>query len=119
MKPRIKVITLAVSDLERSLAFYRDGMGLPTKGIIGQEFEDGAVVFVNMNDDLIFALFPEVSYWLRWLKAAALKPDVGLLAKASLPSKTPRKPMQGLGAMTPAVAAWNLDELPRERIEVA
>jgi catechol 2,3-dioxygenase-like lactoylglutathione lyase family enzyme len=58
MKPRIKVLTLGVSDLERSLAFYRDGMGLPTKGIIGQEFEDGAVVFFNMNDDLILALYP-------------------------------------------------------------
>jgi catechol 2,3-dioxygenase-like lactoylglutathione lyase family enzyme len=52
MRPRIKVLTLAVRDLEESLAFYRDGMGLPTQGIIGTEFEDGAVVFFNMNDDL-------------------------------------------------------------------
>ncbi|HEX7635772.1 MAG TPA: VOC family protein, partial [Noviherbaspirillum sp.] len=42
MKPRIKVITLGVDDLNRSLAFYRDGLGLPTEGIIGTEFEDGA-----------------------------------------------------------------------------
>lgn len=61
MKPRIKVITLGVDDLERSLGFYRDGMGLPTKGIIGTEFEDGAVVFFDMNDDLILALFPRTS----------------------------------------------------------
>jgi len=61
MKPRIKVLTLAVADLERSLAFYRDGMGLPTKGIIGQEFEDGTVVFFHMNDDLILALYPAAS----------------------------------------------------------
>jgi catechol 2,3-dioxygenase-like lactoylglutathione lyase family enzyme len=61
MRPRIKVLTLSVSNLERSLAFYRDGMGLPTKGIIGQEFEDGAVVFINMNDDLILALYPAAS----------------------------------------------------------
>lgn len=53
MKPRISVITLSVDDLERSLAFYRDGMGLPTKGIVGEEFEDGAVVFYEMNDNLI------------------------------------------------------------------
>jgi catechol 2,3-dioxygenase-like lactoylglutathione lyase family enzyme len=33
MNPRINVITLAVADLEKSLAFYRDGLGLPTKGI--------------------------------------------------------------------------------------
>jgi len=50
MKPRIKVLTLDVSALERSLVFYRDGMGLPTRGIIGTEFEDGAVVFFAMNE---------------------------------------------------------------------
>jgi catechol 2,3-dioxygenase-like lactoylglutathione lyase family enzyme len=46
MKPLIKIVTLGVSDLEKSLAFYRDGMGLPTQGIIGTEFEDGAAVFL-------------------------------------------------------------------------
>ena len=61
MKPRIKVFTLGVDNLEKSLAFYRDGMGLPTEGITGTEFEDGAVVFFNMNDDLILALYPRVS----------------------------------------------------------
>jgi catechol 2,3-dioxygenase-like lactoylglutathione lyase family enzyme len=61
MRPRIKVITLAVGDLEKSLAFYRDGMGLPTQGIIGTEFEDGAVAFFNMNDDLILALYPKAA----------------------------------------------------------
>jgi uncharacterized protein len=61
MKSRIKVLTLAVRDLERSLAFYRDGMGLPTNGIIGQQFEDGAVVFFNINEDLILALYPATS----------------------------------------------------------
>ena len=30
MKPRITVITIAVDDQERSLRFYRDGLGLPT-----------------------------------------------------------------------------------------
>jgi hypothetical protein len=58
MKPRIKVLTLGVDDLERSLAFYRDGMGLETKGITGQQFENGAVVFFYLNDDLILALWP-------------------------------------------------------------
>ena len=42
MKPRITFITLGVSDLEKSVAFYRDGMELPTEGITGTEFEDGA-----------------------------------------------------------------------------
>jgi uncharacterized protein len=61
MKPRIKVLTLGVSDLERSLAFYRDGMGLPTEGIIGQEFAEGAVVFFHLNEDLTLALYPTAS----------------------------------------------------------
>ena len=61
MRPRIKIITLGVSDLGKSLAFYRDGMGLATEGIIGTEFEYGAVVFFNMNDDLILALWPKQS----------------------------------------------------------
>jgi len=43
MKPRIAVITIGVDDLERSLKFYRDGLGLRTEGIIGTELEHGAV----------------------------------------------------------------------------
>jgi catechol 2,3-dioxygenase-like lactoylglutathione lyase family enzyme len=61
MKPRVRVLTLAVGDLEQSLAFYRDGLGLPTDGIVGQQFEDGAVVFFSMNDDLVLALYPTAS----------------------------------------------------------
>ncbi len=45
MKPRISVVTLGVADLEQSLAFYRDGLGLPTEGIVGREFDHGAVAF--------------------------------------------------------------------------
>ena len=61
MKPRIKLITLAVDDLERSLRFYRDGLGLETKGIVGKQFEYGAVVDIHLNDDLILALWPATS----------------------------------------------------------
>ena len=61
MKPFIKVITLAVEDLERSLAFYRDGMCLETEGIIGTEFEHGAVVFFHLRSGLILALWPKAS----------------------------------------------------------
>lgn len=61
MKPRIKVITLGVGNLENALHFYRDGLGLKTEGIVGTEFEEGAVVFFHMNDDLILALYPKVS----------------------------------------------------------
>ena len=61
MKPRITVITLAVDDLERSLRFYRDGLGLATEGIIGTEFEHGAVVFIDLQPGLKLALWPRAS----------------------------------------------------------
>ncbi len=61
MKPRITVLTLGVSDLEKSLAFYRDGLGLPTEGIVGQEFEYGAVAFFNLQNCLMLALWPRAS----------------------------------------------------------
>ena len=61
MKPHITVITLGVDDLERSVAFYRDGLGLATKGIIGTEFENGAVAFFNLQGGLKLALWPRRS----------------------------------------------------------
>ena len=57
MKLRITVITLGVDDLERSLAFYRDGMGLATEGIIGEEFEHGAVAFFDLQSGLKLAIW--------------------------------------------------------------
>ena len=59
MKPRISVITLGVADLEHSLAFYRDGLGLPTDGIVGREFEHGAVAFFDLAGGLKLALWAE------------------------------------------------------------
>ena len=61
MNPKITVITLGVDDLERSLAFYRDGLGFSTDGIIGQEFEFGAVVFIQLQPGLRLALWPRKS----------------------------------------------------------
>lgn len=61
MKPRISVITLGVDSLERTLAFYRDGLGWPTKGIVGLEFEHGAVVFFDLQPGLKLALFARAS----------------------------------------------------------
>jgi hypothetical protein len=61
MKPRISVITLGVDSLERALAFYRDGLGWPTKGIVGREFEHGAVVFFDLQPALKLALFARAS----------------------------------------------------------
>ncbi len=61
MKPRISMITLGVDDLERSLHFYRDGLGLPTEGIIGTEFEQGAVVFFDLQAGVKLALWSRKS----------------------------------------------------------
>jgi uncharacterized protein len=61
MKPRITILTLGVSDLDKSLAFYRDGLGLPTDGIVGQEFEHGAVAFFQLQHGLMLALWPRTS----------------------------------------------------------
>ena len=61
MKARINLITLAVDDLERSLRFYRDGLGLPSAGIVGQEFEYGAVAFFELQHGLKLALWPRRS----------------------------------------------------------
>lgn len=61
MKPRITLITICVDDLERSLRFYRDGLGLKTEGIIGTEFEYGAVAFFDLQGGLKLAIWPRKS----------------------------------------------------------
>lgn len=64
MQPSIGAITLAVSDLDASLAFYRDGLGLPTSGITGTQFTgsetepDGRVAMFNLAGGLILSLYP-------------------------------------------------------------
>ena len=64
MTPRISVITLGVNDLEQALAFYRDGLGLPTAGMIATEFTgdephpSGAIVLFHLHNGVIIALYP-------------------------------------------------------------
>jgi catechol 2,3-dioxygenase-like lactoylglutathione lyase family enzyme len=57
VKARITVLTAGVDDLERSLRFYRDGLGLPTQGIIGTQFEHGAVAFFELQGGLKLAVW--------------------------------------------------------------
>lgn len=63
MRPKVFFITLAVDDLERSVAFYRDGLGWPTEGITGSQFHDevtgadGTIAFVNLEDGLLLGLY--------------------------------------------------------------
>ena len=63
MHPRLNFINLAVQDLEKSLIFYRDGLGLPTEGIIGREFHDditgaeGTIAFFELQGNLMLGLY--------------------------------------------------------------
>lgn len=61
MKPRLSVLTLGVDDLERSLRFYRDGLGFRTPGVVGREFEHGAVAFFDLQPGLKLAIWPRES----------------------------------------------------------
>ena len=63
MRAKIFFITLAVADLERSVAFYRDGLGWPTEGIVGREFHDqltgadGTIAFFTLDGGLLLGLY--------------------------------------------------------------
>ena len=61
MKPRITLITVGVDDLEKAVRFYRDGLGLKTEGIVGTQFEHGAVAFFDLQAGLKLALWPRAS----------------------------------------------------------
>jgi len=76
MQPRITILTLGVDDLDTAVRFYRDGLGLPTQGIIGTEFEHGAVAFFELAGGLQLALWPRTS----------IAADIGL--EVSPPSAT-------------------------------
>jgi uncharacterized glyoxalase superfamily protein PhnB len=73
VNPHITVLTLGVDDLERAVLFYRDGLRFNTRGIIGREFENGAVAFFNLQSGLKLALWPRKS----------LSADSGLPVQAS------------------------------------
>ncbi len=77
MKPYISVITLAVNDLEQSLKFYCEGLGLHSEGILGQEYEYGAVAFIELQSDVKLALWPQQS----------IQHDTGLELSAMCPTQ--------------------------------
>jgi uncharacterized protein len=64
VKPRIHVITLAVADLHRALEFFRDGLGLPTRGVVATQFKGdetspaGAIAMFHLDGGLILAVYP-------------------------------------------------------------
>jgi uncharacterized protein len=77
VKPRITLITLGVDDLERAVRFYRDGLGLSTEGIVGTQFEYGAVAFFDLQAGLKLALWPR----------ASLAHDAGIAVSARSPTE--------------------------------
>ncbi len=58
MQDHVTVLTLGVDDLERSMKFYRDGLGLPTRGLMGTEWEHGTIALFDLQGKLKLALFP-------------------------------------------------------------
>ena len=67
MEPRISIITLGVTDLQRSVEFYRDGLGLP---------------LVDENTESI-AFFQNRGTWLALYLREALAEDVGIATEGS------------------------------------
>ena len=67
MEPRISIITLGVTDLPRSVEFYRDGLGLP---------------LVDENTESI-AFFQNKGTWLALYPREALAADVGVDTEGS------------------------------------
>jgi catechol 2,3-dioxygenase-like lactoylglutathione lyase family enzyme len=63
VKPHLNVITLGVESLERSLAFYRDGLGFASEGIIGHQFvgsadePSGRAAMFTLDGGLILSLY--------------------------------------------------------------
>ena len=74
MKPRISVLTLGVDDLARAVAFYRDGLGWPTRGIVGSAEQHSAVAFFALQPGIQLALFPRASLA---LEAGVAEPPSG------------------------------------------
>jgi catechol 2,3-dioxygenase-like lactoylglutathione lyase family enzyme len=99
LQAKIFFITLAVDDLDRSVAFYRDGLGWLTEGIAGQDFHDevtgadGTIAFFTLDGGLLLGLY----------ERANLAKDAGL------PSGPPSSTEFSLGI--PAGSRAEVDEL--------
>lgn len=102
MEPKIFFITLAVDDLEKSLTFYRDGLGWSTDGIVGREFHDditgadGTIAFFKLENGLLLGLYER--------KNLALDAQIALNSKSAIEFS--------LGY--PAVSKNEVDELLRK-----
>ena len=57
MKQRINLLTLGVNDLKKSMKFYQKGLGWQTNGIVGTEYENGAVVLFELDNGRMLCLY--------------------------------------------------------------
>jgi uncharacterized protein len=73
MKQRINILTLGVNNLKKSMKFYQDGFGWETQGVVGTEFENGAVVFFNLDNGMIISLYERKN--LAWDSGLDLQPE--------------------------------------------
>jgi hypothetical protein len=69
MKPKISIVSLRVRDMERSVAFYRDGLGFPTHN------------YVEGDDYILFRL---EGSWLAILPAPEAPQDASPVAVATI-----------------------------------
>src|SRR5712691_10766676 len=99
MRAKIFFITLAVDDLDRSVGFYRDGLGWPTEGIVEQEFHDevtgadGTIAIFTLDGGLLLTLYERTN----------------LAKDASLPAGPPSSTEFSLGI--PAQSQAEVDRL--------
>jgi uncharacterized protein len=106
MRAKISFVTLAVDDLHRSVAFYRDGLGWQTEGIVGQEFHDeitgadGTIAFFTLDGGLLLGLYERTN----------------LAKDASLPAGPPSSTEFSLGI--PAASQAEVDKL-LEQVQAA
>jgi uncharacterized protein len=117
MEPQVHVITLAVESLERALEFYRDGLGLQTRGIVGTEFAGdevspaGAVVMFELEGGLTLALYPRTEL-AKDARVPFASPKTGEFSIAQIVAA--REDVDALLAQAKAAGALVTDE-PHER----
>lgn len=73
MNQRINLLTLGVSDLKKSMKFYQKGLGWQTKGIVGTEYENGAVVMFELDNGSMLCLYERKN--LAWDSNLKLQPE--------------------------------------------
>lgn len=73
MKRRINLLTLGVSDLKKSMKFFQKGLGWHTKGIVGTEYENGAVVMFELDNGRMLCLYERKN--LAWDSNLKLQPE--------------------------------------------